>query len=444
MTVAALLFTLALVAISLVLIVDNLLHLSFTWQDLIFFAILAAISFITVRAVGIALDKQFVRSVSEFIEGRRARLLDDKGLLRVFGLLLLTLLPFLIFLQLLAVYAAVIFAALGFLFLSMFEAVPIVLVGALVIVVLGTAVAVPIGWFRLLFPKNLPPVGLPLQSDEEYRLWQLTDDVADRLSTRAIDQIIVTPEPGIGVTADGSLFSRLTGRADRVLIVGLPSIRGLTVGEFKAVVAHEYGHFSNTDTRWGSFTHAMSSSLLTTVASTPGPFSGGGIVGFVAFVNPAWWLLSLFVALFVRVTSGFSRVREVLADVRAIDLYGGEALSAGLRKIAANESLYHHFGHERWMAALFDERKPVRHVLGFLEDVYSSLEPDAFERGRDELAKTKATPYDSHPSLTFRLDYAARFTGRGEYDARPFPSLFDRWDDLNAEVADEFNRQYLD
>ena len=35
---------------------------------------------------------------------------------------------------------------------------------------------------------------------------------------------------------------------------------------------------------------------------------------------------ALFVAVFFRVTLGFSRVREVMADVRAMELYGGAAL----------------------------------------------------------------------------------------------------------------------
>ena len=54
---------------------------------------------------------------------------------------------------------------------------------------------------------------------------------------------------------------QLRGRAERCLILGVGVLEGLKIGPFKAVLAHEYGHFTNKDTAGGGFALAVRRSL---------------------------------------------------------------------------------------------------------------------------------------------------------------------------------------
>src|SRR5437016_5964232 len=102
-----------------------------------------------------------------------------------------------------------------------------------------------------------------------------------------------------------------------------------------------------------------------------------------------------------------------------------------------NDSLYHAFGHPRWMSTLFDERKTVPHLTAFLDEVYASLDESEMERQAEEALKQspKVSPYDSHPPLTVRLEYASRFAAPSSMDGTPISQLFDQWVMLNREAA---------
>jgi Zn-dependent protease with chaperone function len=46
----------------------------------------------------------------------------------------------------------------------------------------------------------------------------------------------------------GSLIHQLQDRGERVLILGMASLNDLSQGQLRAILAHEYGHFTNRDT----------------------------------------------------------------------------------------------------------------------------------------------------------------------------------------------------
>lgn len=74
----------------------------------------------------------------------------------------------------------------------------------------------------------------------------LADRIAAEVGTRPADGIVVTGEFNTAVTTAG-------WRAQRILFVGLPLFAVLEPQERVAVLAHEFGHFSNGDPRRGFF-----------------------------------------------------------------------------------------------------------------------------------------------------------------------------------------------
>lgn len=147
-------------------------------------------------------------------------------------------------------------------------------------------------------------------------------------------------------------------------------------------------------------------------------------------INPAYWILYVFTGLYFTITSGFSRIREVMADVMAIDPYGGEAFRDGLLKVATNDQVFSQIVHGRHVPALLQEGKTITNFSKLVESMYEQLDPsDVDELRADLLSQSESSsPYDSHPPLQVRVDYAGKFLRGAERDDRPVSVLFDDWD----------------
>ena len=445
MRTIGLLFLLVLLALGVWgLIFTSFPSLSFNWQDLLIYLAIALIVYGIVWAVGGSLDKKFVNSVKAFLEGTKTTLFDDRGLIRVFGFLLIVLLPFLLYLLALALYSAITFALYGYIALSYLPRVPVVLLIGLAIVAIGTGVAILIGLYYLLFPPQRKAFGVEVRKEEQKRLWHKTNEIAAKIKAKPINKIVVTPDPGIGVYLQGSIFWTIFGGGRRVLELGLPSLHDLNVDEFGAILAHEYGHFSNRDTQWNSFTYSMGSSLLSTLRSIPGPArdEGGdrGILRIIMSINPGYWILYVFVVLYFRITSGFSRIGEVMADIMAMNLYGGKAFRNGLLKVVSNDAIFGEVVLES-VRHFAQEGKVITNFSKFMKFAYDRLNESDIERIRSAVLSQNESrsAYDSHPSVKARLDYANRFGTVGEEHESLVYSLFDDWDKINEKVAELYN-----
>ncbi|PIR77702.1 MAG: hypothetical protein COU30_01000, partial [Candidatus Magasanikbacteria bacterium CG10_big_fil_rev_8_21_14_0_10_38_6] len=95
-TIALLIALLILVIFGYDIIFSNFANFAFHWSDLLYYAIAAAVIYIIVRLVGGSLNKKFEKSVNSLLQGKSDELIVKKGLLRVYGLLLITLFPFLL------------------------------------------------------------------------------------------------------------------------------------------------------------------------------------------------------------------------------------------------------------------------------------------------------------------------------------------------------------
>jgi Peptidase family M48 len=71
------------------------------------------------------------------------------------------------------------------------------------------------------------------------------------VSTRPIDEIRVTPGCDLAVYEKGGFREKMQDRAKRILILGVGALNGMRQNAFRAVLAHEYGHFSHRDTAGG-------------------------------------------------------------------------------------------------------------------------------------------------------------------------------------------------
>lgn len=450
MKTACLLFALTLLVLGgFSIIVINFLSVAFGWQDLIVYLVIGVIVYLIVQIIGGSLDKEFNKIVNEFVEGKRRELSASKGLIRTYGLLLITLLPFLLYLYALALFASITFSLYGFILVSNAERVPVGILLGLIIVSVGTLIAILIGIYYLLFPPKRKTIGLVINRNENIRLWNLTKEVAADIKSPPVDKIIITPDAGIGVRLEGNFLSALSSKGERVLELGIPSMYKLNICELRSILAHEYGHFSNHDTHWTVFTYSLGSSLLNTIRSMPGPTeqedtknnNESNYVKVIVSLNPAYWLTLIFVTLYFRITNGFSRLCEVLADINAIKMYGGNNFIQGLSKVAINDSIFNEMV-ENISLELLKEEKVISNISQIMDYVYSKTEKDFIDKKIEQLLQqTPIDTYDSHPPLRTRFDYANKIPSTNITEQVNISSLFDNWDMLNQQIADLYNNR---
>lgn len=431
------------------LIFLNFLDFAFSYKDAIFYLVFAGIDYLIIRWAGGSLNKKFNSILNSFLGSGELELKINKGLLRTYGILIISLLPFLIFLLLLSLFVAISFSLYGFILISYASRIPVAVILALLAIPLGTLIGVLVGMYRIVFPASSEPLGIEIKKSEHQKLWELVREVSTYLNTREVDKIILKPQPGVGVYLKGNNISAMRGKGFRILEIGLPSVDGITVGQFKAILAHEYGHFSNKDTQWAAYTYAMGQGLTKALASVPGPSrhkesEATGIYEGIVSLNPAWWILYLYTKLYFSVTGGFSRVQEVRADLRAIELTGGAEFSEGLKKISINDHLFSSVVRGDLIFDLLKKDKVISNFSKFLRLAESSM--SAQERTQIEkeaLEDEEESSWDTHPPVKTRLQYASRFKTIIKGSEKPVSSLFDDWDEINEKAAQLYNMRVM-
>jgi len=284
----------------------------------------------------------------------------------------------------------------GFLWIGQ---IPIKLVAVVVILTLYTLWAI----VRSLFVRgSKADPGQRLDLDRYPKLRLVLDEVAGRVGTRPVDNVYMTPGTEVAVMERGrGLLARARGRAERCLILGAGVLEGMRVGPFKAVLAHEYGHFSNRDTAGGGFALAVRRSLLT---------MGQGIArgGAAAWYNPAWLFVNGFYRVFLRISQGASRLQEVLADRWAALMYGSKAFEEGLRHVIARA-----VGFNAHATASLNEvlraKSPLANVYTYRPES-PPAEGDLAKAVEAALGKAPS-PYDSHPSPAERIALVREMAG---------------------------------
>src|SRR5579871_1632467 len=103
---------------------------------------------------------------------------------------------------------------------------------------------------RSLIIKIEPPNGLVLKRDEAPELYREVDAIADRLRAPRPHEIRI--DSRLNAAASQTPRFGLFGSYRNVLLLGMPLLLGLEPAEMRAVIAHEFGHFSGSHGKFGA------------------------------------------------------------------------------------------------------------------------------------------------------------------------------------------------
>lgn len=247
--------------------------------------------------------------------------------------------------------------------------------------------------------------GRSLEVTEAPGLWSLTRAVAEQVGTRVIDDIRVTPGTELAVYERGTRHERVQDQACRTLILGVGLLNGFRQGAFRAVLAHEYGHFAHRDTAGGDVALRVRQDMMKfTVAMVHH--------GQAVWWNPAFQFLRAYDFLFRRISDGAARLQEVMADRVAAQQYGAAPFEEGLRHVIRASIEFHAAANLEIQHAL-DGRRAVRNLY--------ALDPpksEDVERQVEEAISRPTTEDDSHPGPLDRFRLVGRVSGAA-FDANP-------------------------
>jgi heat shock protein HtpX len=196
----------------------------------------------------------------------------------------------------------------------------------------------------------------------------------------------------------------------RVMGLGLPLMRLLTRSQFKAVLAHEFGHYYSGDTKLGPWIYKTRSALGRTLHALSGEDGQGSFLQ-IPF--------DLYSKMFLRITHAISRRQEFVADELAARTIGAKALTDGLHTVHRVSPAFQAYWEHEWAPVLNAGYRPPL-VEGFQRFVSRKTVVEQIDKLIEEAMKEgKADPYDTHPPLKERIAAVEGITGGETFTEDP-------------------------
>lgn len=367
------------------------------------------------------------------VQGQVGRAQSETALARLYGIVLMF--------GLILFYLAIPFVIAGLIWLTclllylvfQLDRIPIKLIAIIAVVGFVGAWSV----FKSLFSKPASgSFGLPKTREQCPKVYAVLEDVAARVDTDPVDEVYLAPGASIGVHQEGRGPFGVFGVKRRVLTLGLSTMRFLNIGELQSILAHEYAHFSHSDTFYSRFIYQVHISIADALN---GMLASGGAFN---YANPFYWFLFLYYKSYSLLAAGFSRSREFLADRMACSLYGSDVFASALTKVCTDGTLFEMTMYDNIQGLLQEQKAFVNMYESFKEFRDGQSSRDKLEELKQKLQEEQGSLFASHPTFSERMEAVAPLPKASSTDARPALVLFDQADEIEKELT-KFLTDYL-
>src|SRR6185436_12833883 len=160
-------------------------------------------------------------------------------------------------------------AALGYLYLLLIVLLLLGIVAAVLLSGHFNFITIKILWVPLVLAGlvlrslwiTIPePDGKELKREQAPSLFEMVADVQSKLNGPKVHHIYVSDEFNCGIVQIPSLG--MFGWLNNYLVVGLPLLKALSPEEFRAVLAHEFGHLSGKHGRFSGWIYRVRQSWV--------------------------------------------------------------------------------------------------------------------------------------------------------------------------------------
>ena len=240
-----------------------------------------------------------------------------------------------------------------------------------------------------IFPRidRFAPPGPELRPDRHPGMFKAIREVAERTKQELPASVYVVPEINAWVAQRGGIMGL---GSHRVMGIGLPLLQVTTVSQFKAILAHEFGHYYGGDTSLGPWIYKTRKAIGRTLEN----------LGDDSWIRkPFIWYGNMF----LRITHAISRQQEFSADQLAGRIYGPDTSIEALKAVYAHSSTFRNYWHSE-VAPVLDagHRPPI--AEGFQAFVAARPTATAVSASLEEEMKERPDdPFDTHPGLLNRI-----------------------------------------
>ena len=309
------------------------------------------------------------------------------------------------------------------------------------------------GLLRLLFSSSdEESSAIPLTRENQPVMYEFVDQICDRMSA---------PKPKrIDLICDYNAYASVDGhwskpRKDNlVLAIGVPMIASHSAEELASVIAHEFGHFCQTDAMRANFlirnlnSWFVRSAIIRTINDEVGGYIqqnseyGAGIFWSLKYVisvlgrNLLWW----FGKFGNSISGGLSREMEYDADKYAVHLAGTQAFATSSTKEEKFGSAYSVTIHN--LKLLYGNGVLVNNIPRLMLHIGKTMPAEAVRDIAKREEERKQEAMDTHPPTRDRVAHARKLNKSGIIRVgRPAQDLVDHWTQLCEAITLKFYRQ---
>jgi Zn-dependent protease with chaperone function len=278
--------------------------------------------------------------------------------------------------------------------------------------------AIALIWAVLPRADTFTAPGLWLDAESSPQLFSAIRSVADATQQSMPSEVFLVNEVNAWVSHRGGIMG--VG-SRRVMGLGLPLMQGLTVGELKAVLAHEFGHYAAGDVKLGPWIYKTRAAIGRTLESLS--------------ESSLEFIFKAYGDLFMRMTLAISRQQEFLADALAARVTHPSVMASALRRTSGLAPAFSSYWNSEVSPALTAGYLPPVGT-GFSQFLGVEQISTAIAKAIDRAAATgESSRYDTHPPLRERLEALARLsTPAAMADNRPASALLGDVDRYASEL----------
>jgi Zn-dependent protease with chaperone function len=301
---------------------------------------------------------------------------------------------------------------------------------------------------------------IELKESEHPRLFAFIRKLAAETQTTFPKKIYLSPEVNASVFYDSSFWSMFLP-IRKNLLIGLGLVNTVNVSEFKAIIAHEFGHFSQRSMKLGSYVYNMNHIIFNMLFDNEGYerviAAWAGFSSYfelfasltVRIVKGIQWILERVYTIMNRPYMSLSRQMEFHADSVAASVSGGNHLITSLRRLEVADTTFNNvlsFYHENSRRGLKPENVFSQHKE--LMKLFAEVHDLPLEHGLPQVSASSFSKFNkarviikdqwaSHPSTDDREAHlrSLRLETPAQHDSAWL--LFDRHEELQRQVTEK-------
>lgn len=192
---------------------------------------------------------------------------------------------------------------------------------------------------------------IEIRREDQPRLFDFVAAVAKETKTPFPKRIYLSADVNASVSYDSTFWSMFLP-VRKNLVIGLGLVNSVNLSEFKAVIAHEFGHFSQRSMKLGTYVYNMNKIIFNLLYDNDGYeetlqrwADSSGYFGFFAVLT-AWiikqiqWIMQQAYAVLNKQYLSLSRQMEFHADTVSTSVSGGNHIISSLRRLEVASITY--------------------------------------------------------------------------------------------------------